>query len=122
MMNKPLWLDGHFLHVKGSSKPIDIFKLEDIFVKKNLMLCKVKRAFFIAIVFSFVFFLWHPTYGVAVFCVLWLINYLASKQYELRVLVFNNPDIGHVESAIHTSNDRELYDEMVKKIRRLRGD
>lgn len=94
-------------------------QIENIYVKEYDKKSKVKRSLLIALVFSFSFFLIHPVIVAVVFPVLFGLAYKFTKKYELCVSVFNNPDIGNVESSLCSANQRNELDDVVQQVQRL---
>lgn len=117
-MKKPnVWVKGNKLLNNKSNKPIKIKDIEFIYVKEYDRNSKIKRSSLISFVLGFPFMLIHPIIGFIVFTFLLIVNYKLTKKYELRVTIFNNSDIGSVESGLHSSNSREEYDDVVLEVK-----
>ncbi|WP_070967775.1 hypothetical protein [Vibrio sonorensis] len=122
MNNKQVWIESGAIHSKKSPTPLSLSKIEGIYVKEYDQKSKLKRASLIALAFSFVFALVHPLVGLAVFVTLMGLSFFFTKRYELRVSVFNNQEVGSVESGLCSSNDRTEFDVIIKKFDQYKND
>ena len=112
MEEKSIWVENEQLHIKGRS--IAFIKINTMFVKVYDTKSKFKRALFMTLAFGFPFFLYHPIYaGIPAFIVISAIGYFTAPAFELRISVYNNDEIGYVESAIHKSNNANHYDQVL---------
>jgi len=119
MNNRIVWIESDAVHCKKSPTPLKVKRIESIYVKEYDKKSKIKRSSLIALVFSFVFFQIHPVVAAFVFPILFGVSYKLTKKYELRVTIFNNSDIGSVESGLCSSNQREELDGVVQRVKRL---
>ncbi|CAV26815.1 MULTISPECIES: hypothetical protein [Vibrio] len=113
---KNIWLESDSIVTRKSPKPLRLNTLENIYVKEHDIKSKITRSFFIAVVFSLPIFLFRPLVGIGVFSIIGIVGYLLTKKYELRVGVFNNDDVGVVESGLYSSNEREELDGIVRLV------
>ncbi|MBR9873198.1 hypothetical protein L3V31_17290 [Vibrio sp. J1-1] len=121
MTKHRVWVESGAIVSKNSPKPLAISKVISIYVKEYDSKSKVKRAALIAVVFSFVVALLHPILWVVVFTIVFGSSYVLTKKYELRVSVYNNEEIGVVESGLCLSNDRAEFDEVVTQVSELKA-
>ncbi len=116
MKDKNVWVESGAIHSKKSPEPLAINKIEQIFVKEHDAKSRVKKSALIGAVLAFPFFIWHPLYGLAAFIAIFSFVFVTTKQYELLVTVFNNSEIGSVESTLASSSSREEFDELINQV------
>ncbi len=119
MKNRTVWVESNALNSRKSSQPLKVSRIEDIRVKEYDKAGKIKRSALIALVFSFIFLLVHPIVGFFAFLTIFGVVYLRTKKYELRVTLFNNSEIGSVESGFCLSNSRDEFDNVVATIKEI---
>ncbi|MFC3023582.1 hypothetical protein ACFODT_07070 [Vibrio zhugei] len=141
-----VWIESNALHTRKSPLPIAVSRIENIRVKEYNITETFKRSALIALVFSFPFigivlsvshylltlmlsgsfiapvlsvpFLFFKLILIAlIFALIFGVAYLRTKKYELLVTLFNNSDIGSVESGVCLSNDRDEFDDVVTQIK-----
>ncbi len=117
MNSRIAWVEGDYLYCRKSPDALKLHRLKDIHVKEYDSQGKFKRSTLIGLVFSFVFFLVHPIVAAVVFLVLFGISFSMAKKYELRVTVFNNSDVGVVESGLCSANTRDEFDDVVQQVK-----
>ncbi len=122
MNSKIAWVEGGYLYCKKSPDALKLSRVRDIYVKEYDNNSKFKRSTLIALVFSFVFFLIHPIVAAVVFLLLFVISFTMTKKYELRVTVFNNSDVGNVESGLCSACDRGELDNVVQQVKRWKNE
>lgn len=122
MTKQRVWIERGAIVSKNSPKPLAISNVKSIYVKEHDSKSKVKRAALIGFVFSFVAALAHPILSVVVFTIVFGSSYLLTKKYELRVSVYNNDEIGVVESGLCLSNDRSEFDKVVTQVHELKSE
>lgn len=116
MSEQLVWIDSEAICCKHSSIPLEIEKIMDIRVVEYNNLTKMKRALLIAAVFGFSFFMIYPLSALVAVPLFFLLSYLLTKKYELRVTLCDNSEIGAVESGLCKSNDR---DELVRVVNQV---
>ncbi|BDR16171.1 hypothetical protein [Vibrio sp. STUT-A11] len=122
MTKQRVWVERRAIVSKNSPKPLAISNVKSIYVKEYDSKSKVKRAALIGFVFSFVAALAHPILSVVVFTIVFGSSYLLTKKYEIRVAVYNNDEVGVVESGLCLSNDRVEFDKVVTQVLELKAE
>ncbi|PWI32526.1 hypothetical protein DI392_15885 [Vibrio albus] len=117
MHDRIVWVESGSVYCRKSSIPMKVKNIEEIYVKEYDLKNKMKRSSLISLVFSFPFFLIHPFIGAFILPILFWGSYKLTKKYELRVTIFNNSDIGCVESGLCSSNYRDEFDDVILQVK-----
>ena len=120
MSGQLVWIDSEAIYCKHSSIPLKIERVMDIRVVEYNSLRKMKRALLIAVVFGFSFFMIYPLSALVAVPVFFLLSYLLTKKYELRVTLCDNHEIGEVESGLCKSNDKGELVRVVEQVNFLK--
>ncbi len=106
--------DSLFIKKRTTTSTIKIDRVKSLYVKEYSYKSKTKRSLLISIVFSLPVALSNPLAGAGAFLAIFIASYAFTKKYELRGDIFNNDEIGVVNTGLHSTNNRDEIDGLVR--------